>query len=231
MRMETAPVWLSYAEAARRVKSAKRTVQRWHRQGMPMEWAVDDAGGRYRVVELSVLLAWWRQTMQNSPVHFYRMRSTLAAAGEPVPPVPERFKRAKRSATVRGGSQIVSQSPEQSEPQEDAESRSESSTTWESVLSELPTFRGQAEHAALIAAMAHETPACDGIDAFTRDTFTDPDETELLRNICRSCPLLTLCETFARAGRPSGGMWAGMTPNDIRADISAEPRLSARTVA
>lgn len=42
------------------------------------------------------------------------------------------------------------------------------------VLADLPVFRGQAEHAALMKAMEHETPACDGLDVFTADRLDDP---------------------------------------------------------
>lgn len=65
---DSEPAWLTYAEAARRVKSSKHTVQVWRREGMPMEWRVDEGGRRFRVVELQTLLSWWRRKMQNSPV-------------------------------------------------------------------------------------------------------------------------------------------------------------------
>ncbi|MGF6821941.1 hypothetical protein M2317_000827 [Microbacterium sp. ZKA21] len=196
--------WLSYAEAAKRVRSTKHTVQLWRRQGMPMEWAVDELGQRYRVVELQVLLSWWRQKMQNSPVHFYRMRANAIERGETPPPVPERFT--KRDLTASQASSVP-------ESRDGAGRASEAVTD---VLADMAEFVGQREHAALIAAMATEVPGCDGLEVFTRDRYTDPEETEMMRGICRLCPLLDLCAAFAGAGKPTAGMWAGMTPAEIR---------------
>lgn len=51
MGMDDEPVWLSYAEAARRVRSSDRTIRNWASQGMPMGRDVRD-GQRVRVVEL-----------------------------------------------------------------------------------------------------------------------------------------------------------------------------------
>jgi len=64
--------------------------------------------------------------------------------------------------------------------------------------------------------METETPGCDGLEVFTRDRFSDPEEVEMMRGICRECPLLDLCRAFAAAGRPAAGMWAGMTPVEVR---------------
>ena len=44
---------------------------------MPMGWETRD-GQRCRVVEEAVLLAWWRQRLQNDPVHQQRMRALFA---------------------------------------------------------------------------------------------------------------------------------------------------------
>lgn len=81
MGMDDEPVWLTYADAAKRVKRDHITIRRWSRQGMPMEWRTDEIGQRYRVANLDVLLAWWRQTMTDSPVHFYKTRRKLIEAG------------------------------------------------------------------------------------------------------------------------------------------------------
>lgn len=83
------------------------------------------------------------------------------------------------------------------------------------LLADLPEFHGQAEHAALTRAMEDDPPACDGLEVFT-GTFYDPEQTEMMRGICRSCPLNDLCHAFAIAGKPAAGMWAGMTPAEIR---------------
>lgn len=204
---DSEPAWLTYAEAARRVKSSKHTVQVWRREGMPMEWRVDEGGRRFRVVELQTLLSWWRRKMQNSPVHFYRMRRKAIERGETPPPIPKRFRR-PLSADLNG-----TEHPDGSEPLEGAEPPSSAILA---VIAELPMFVGQAEHAALMAAMEQEAPGCDGLDVFTADRYDDPKQTEMMRGVCRACPLLELCTAFAIAGRPTAGMWAGMTPAEVR---------------
>lgn len=209
MGMDEGKQWLSYAEAARRVKSSGRTVRNWRRQGMPMEWRVDEGGQRYRVVEESVLLSWWRKKMLASPVHFYKMRRQAIDRGETPPPIPERFRNTRER---REQSQIHDR------PGEDAPL--DQAAVFREFLRDLPEFHGQAEHAALMAAMEDEPPACDGLEVFTRDRYADPEEVAMMRGICRSCPLLDLCHAFAAAGKPTGGMWAGMTPAEIRGGVS-----------
>ncbi|MBY6061613.1 WhiB family transcriptional regulator [Microbacterium esteraromaticum] len=217
MGMDVEPVWLTYVEAAKRVKSSTRTVKRWHREGMAMEWRTDDVGQRFRVVEESVLLSWWRDRLKASPVHFYRMRKAAIERGETPPPIPEQFRGrpragigpeslsicARTGGTASGGTEGAGTPPVCSDRLLD-------------VLAELPEFKGQAEHAALTAAMEDEPPGCDGLDVFTHDRFDDPEQTEMMRGICRDCPLLDLCAAFAAAGRPVAGMWAGKTPAEIR---------------
>ncbi|WP_238592333.1 hypothetical protein [Microbacterium sp. CSI-V] len=41
---------------------------------MPMMWALRD-GQRVRVVELRVLLSWWRQKLKNDPIVQQRIRA------------------------------------------------------------------------------------------------------------------------------------------------------------
>lgn len=62
--------YLTYRQAARRVQRSTRTIKRWRRSGMRMTF---DKQGR-RVVELPVLLAWWRARMTADPVHQARLR-------------------------------------------------------------------------------------------------------------------------------------------------------------
>lgn len=171
-----------------------------------MEWRVDETGQRVRVVDEKVLLAWWRDRMRTSPVHFYRMRKRVIEAGNLAPPVPERFT--SRKQRVPAETESAQYELEQAEVG--------SGPTLADVLAELPEFIGQREHAALVRAMEDTPPACDGLEAFTHDRFADPEQTEMMRGICRACPLLELCRTFAIAGRPAAGMWAGMTPAEIR---------------
>lgn len=67
------PQQLTYREAAKRVGRSRRTIRHWRLQGMPMDWDVR-GGQRVRVVELSVLLRWWRQRLKNDPIHQQRLR-------------------------------------------------------------------------------------------------------------------------------------------------------------
>ena len=173
---------------------------------MPMQWRVDDAGQRVRVVDETVLLAWWRDRMQASPVHFYRMRKRIIEAGNEAPPVPARFTR--RRQPVPSETESPRQDPEQP--------KAGAGPTLADVIAELPEFIGQHEHATLIRAMEDTPAACDGLETFTHDRFADPEQTEMMRGICHACPLLELCRTFAIAGKPTAGMWAGMTPAEIR---------------
>lgn len=69
---------LTYREAAKRVRRSRRTIRHWRHSGMRMGWEIRD-GQRVRVVELDVLLAWWRQRLKNDPVHQQRLRSKQAA--------------------------------------------------------------------------------------------------------------------------------------------------------
>lgn len=208
-------VWLDYSHAAKRVKKSERTIQLWRREGMPMEWADGDDGQRYRVVEEQALLAWWRQKMQNSPVHQYRLRRAAVERGEAHYEIkkPERNVPGTDQAQAVGFVSTALQRSQVPERQAQPETLPDPIAA---LLASLPEFRGQAEHAALVRAMEHEPPGCDGLETFTRDHFTDPEETEMMRSICRECPLLVLCEAFALAGGPTAGMWAGMTPAEVR---------------
>ena len=220
--LDDEPVWLTYADAAKRVRSSKHTIQLWRRNGMVMEWRVDEGGQRYRVVREDVLLAWWRDRMKASPVHFYRMRAEAIKRGESPPPVPDRFK-SRRDTAGTARSSIPGVDSEHSQPPGvlgdpggagcGADRNTEALLT---VLRELPEFVGRAEHAELMVAMENETPGCDGLEVFTYDRFADPEQTEMMRAICDACPLLDLCQAFAIVGRPAAGMWAGMTPAEIR---------------
>jgi hypothetical protein len=69
---------LTYREAAARVGRSPRAVRYWRARGMVMTWEVRE-GQRVRVVEEAVLLAWWRQRLQNWPPHQYRLRALQAA--------------------------------------------------------------------------------------------------------------------------------------------------------
>ena len=66
-------MWLTYREAARRVRRSTDTIRRWRRHGMPMRF---DGQGR-RIVQEQVLLAWWRERLIADPVHRARLRARL----------------------------------------------------------------------------------------------------------------------------------------------------------
>lgn len=191
---ENKPQWLSYTEAAARVKSDHRTVRRWHRNGMVMSWAADDAGRRYRVVELDALLAWWRQTMQNSPVHQNRLRRKRREQGLPPLEIPKRVTaQPERSAELPAADAGSSQQPEV----------------------KMPTVRASDEYDALSGALRHAEPGCRDVAAFTADRV-DPEEIPTLSAICARCPVLEQCAVFAAAERPASGFWAGKTWSELR---------------
>lgn len=64
---------LTYREAAKRVGRTPRAIRYWRQAGMPMGWAIRN-GQRVRVVEISVLLKWWRQRLRNDPIVQQRIR-------------------------------------------------------------------------------------------------------------------------------------------------------------
>lgn len=68
--------------------------------------------------------------------------------------------------------------------------------------------RGQAEYAALVAAMEDDSPACSDDARFISDELTDLDRFRM-RGLCRTCPLLDACTTYASVAKPTGGYWAG----------------------
>lgn len=67
---------LTYREAAVRVGRSVRTLWRWRKNGMPMEWGIRD-GQRVRLVDEDVLLFWYRSRLQAWPPHQYRLRRIL----------------------------------------------------------------------------------------------------------------------------------------------------------
>lgn len=67
---------LTYREAAQRVRRSRRTIRHWKFQGMRMEWDRRD-GQLVRVVNEHVLLAWWRDRMDNDPVWQNRLRAKI----------------------------------------------------------------------------------------------------------------------------------------------------------
>ena len=63
--------YLTYKEAAARVKRSKRAIQRWRKSGMPMGF---NAAGE-RIVAERTLLAEFRRRLRNDPVHQQRLHT------------------------------------------------------------------------------------------------------------------------------------------------------------
>lgn len=70
--------YLTYREAARKVQRSVKTIKRWRRHGMPMTWR-----GRFRVVEVEILKAWWRDRMKADPVWQAKVRRDVAERDTP----------------------------------------------------------------------------------------------------------------------------------------------------
>lgn len=71
------PTWLSYRQAAELVHRSPRTIRYWKQQGMATI-LIEKEGQMVRVVEKTVLQAWFRQRLMNWPTHRWRLRKKLA---------------------------------------------------------------------------------------------------------------------------------------------------------
>jgi len=81
---------------------------------------------------------------------------------------------------------------------------------WAEIESTLLLQAGGVEYAELQEALARQTPACHGLDVFTRKaSASTADETRMMEGICASCPVLSLCRAYASAGQPELGFWGG----------------------
>lgn len=78
--------WYTYTGAAQRVEQDPRTIRNWRWQSMPMSF--NSAGER--IPREDHLLEWFRQALQNSPVHYYRRRASVEKRGLPAPRSPKR---------------------------------------------------------------------------------------------------------------------------------------------
>lgn len=195
--------WLTYREAAKRVSSSERTVRNWASWGMQMSWA-EREGQRVRVVEVEVLLAFWRQKMQENPVHFLRMRKRMAEEGITVE-TPEHVKamRIKASETLRG-----IRVPEPAESVSFGRTEPENATPEPKVdpLADMKPLKGGAEYWELTDRLRVTTPRCAGMSEFTADRVS-PEDAERMAGICAECPLLEQCRAFALASKPVAGFW------------------------
>lgn len=205
--------YLTYKQAAARVSSSVRTIRNWASWGMPMRWQVID-GQRTRVVELEVLLAFWRERMAASPVHFYRMRKRLAEDGI-VLETPEHVKSMRAKATeTRRGIRV----PGTAERPGDGTTEPETPTPEPTVdpLAEMPRLRGSAEFFVLRERLRETVPACAGMPEYTADQHSAEDR-ERMAEICAGCDVLEQCQAFATASRPVAGFWpTGIAPAQRR---------------
>lgn len=195
--------WLTYDQAARRVKSSRTTIQNWRRSGMPMQWRMID-GQRTRVVELDVLLAFWREKLAASPVHFYRMRKRMAEEGV-VLETPEHVKAMRRKAAeTRQGIRVPGA------PERPGDERTEPETAAPEPkvdpLADMPRLKGSDEYWVLTDRMRETVPHCAGMPEYTADGLSAEDR-ERLAGVCAGCPLLAECQAFAIASKPTGGFW------------------------
>ncbi|MBS1674377.1 MAG: hypothetical protein JSS74_10475 [Actinobacteria bacterium] len=69
--------YLTYREAGALVKRSPRTIRYWKSQGMET-LLVERDGQMVRVVEKSILQAWFRERLMNWPTHRWRLRKKLA---------------------------------------------------------------------------------------------------------------------------------------------------------
>lgn len=194
--------WLTYNEAAKRIGRSRTSIRSWRRQGMPMRWR-NTPDGPERIVDESVLLAWFREKLQADPVHQARMRKHAREAGLPVPEVPK-VRRHQEDPSRRSESQstLEDETPIDVLAHQRAEAFRE-------VLNATALTEGGPEFYALQLALKTETPACDGITAFTDTSGTmEQDQREIMEAICWHCPVLEKCRAFAEVAKPEG-FWAG----------------------
>lgn len=203
--------WLTYTQAAKRVKSSGRTIRRWRRAGMPMQWRTDSDGQRVRVVDEQVLLKWWRRMMQSNVIHQSNLRRIAREDGLPVPAWHASLSRSKprvRPNPFEGleiPGERLTQSPAIDPADVDLYARQD---MLREVVADLTLKAGGPEYYALQEALKTEPSACDGITAFTDTTSGDAEHAEFMESICLRCPVLELCRAFADAARPPG-FWAG----------------------
>ncbi len=203
MGMDGEKQWLTKKQAAKRVGMSLRTIHNWRLEGMPMPLQMVE-GQRMRVVDEDVLLAFWRDRMQTTAWHFYRVRKRLADAGVALE-TPEVVKAKRvRASEVRQGVQV----PGRPDSAGDGRTEPETPISEPKVdpLAEMPRLKGSDEFFVLRERLRETVPACAGMPEYTADHLS-PDDRERLTGICAGCTLLEQCRTFALASNPAGGFW------------------------
>jgi len=156
---------------------------------MATEWRIVD-GQRIRVVEEDVLLGWWRDRMDASPAHQYRLRKRVLEAGGVYTAPPRPAKPAPAPA-----------------PDDDAAPEAEQPRPYEP-LDHMKPMTGRAEYSTLAKALRRTPTPCRDVAAFTADP-TPANQLSTMAGLCETCPLARLCAAYAAAGQPTVGFWAG----------------------
>lgn len=74
----------------------------------------------------------------------------------------------------------------------------------------MPIEKGQDEYRALTDALEQTRPPCHGDWRYIQDRHElDDGDVSAMQRVCRVCPLRDICSAYARAAKPSAGMWAG----------------------
>lgn len=190
--------WLTYKQAAVRVKSTDRTVRRWVRDGLPSRTNVI-AGQATVVIREDLLLAHWRERMANETVHQAKLRAKFRSLGLPEPARQRPVKRPIRPKRVETPHPLGVSSHSREQP---------GVTPWATIdpLASVKPMRGGPEFDALDELLCTTRPACAGDDRFTLNRIDD-DAAAQLACICEGCPALELCAAYALAGRPGAGYW------------------------
>jgi hypothetical protein len=170
---------------------------------MPMRWHLDHHGERVRVVDEDVLLAWFRDKLQSNVIHRAQMRKEAHELGLPATAWPDTLayrptapRRRETQPTVEDDEAIDVAAHQRRE-------------AWLDVAKSTALTVGGPEYYALQEALQTETPACDGVTAFTDTSgVMEQDQREIMESICWHCPVLDLCRAFAEIAKPDG-FWAG----------------------
>lgn len=200
-------VWLTYKGAAARIGRSVRTITLWRAQGMPMEWRGDPDGTRERVVDETVLLAWFRDKLMASPAHQYRLRRLAREQGRPDPAPPVRVPvpttRPTRPQTADRGDAA---DQDADTIQQQVRARREA---WAAIARASQLKAGALEWRRLQHALTTATAGCEDVLEFTDDeAIRDDDQRALMATICERCPVVAECAAFADVAQPAG-FWAG----------------------
>lgn len=76
--------------------------------------------------------------------------------------------------------------------------------------------RAHDAYSALTLAMEHTPAACAHVDLFIADDLNAAD-TDAMKTVCDTCPVLALCTAYAAIARPLAGFWAGHRAGYYRA--------------